>query len=61
MYQLYAYGIKYENCEKMYLIYPFDEKILENSYNYFKDKELKLDILFFDVDKKEFVGKNIEL
>ncbi|MDY0181143.1 McrC family protein [Aliarcobacter skirrowii] len=61
MYQLYAYGTKYENCEKIYLIYPFDELIIKNSYNYFKNKELKLDILFFDVDKKEFKGKNIEL
>ena len=25
MYQLYAYGTKYDNCEKIYLIYPFDE------------------------------------
>ena len=61
MYQLYAYGTKYDNCEKMYLIYPFDELIIKNSYNYFKNKELKRDILFFDVDKKEFKGKNIEL
>ncbi|WP_148571841.1 McrC family protein [Aliarcobacter cryaerophilus] len=60
MYQLYAYGTKYENCEKMYLIYPFDELLIKNSYNYFKNKELKLDILFFDVDEKKFVGKNIE-
>ncbi|MGJ0329309.1 McrC family protein [Aliarcobacter cryaerophilus] len=61
MYQLYAYGTKYYNCEKIYLIYPFDELIIKNSYNYFKNKELKLDILFFDVYKKEFKGKNIEL
>ena len=61
MYQLYAYGTKYANCEKIYLIYPFDELIIKNSYNYFKNKELKLDILFFDVYKKEFVDKNIEL
>ena len=61
MYQLYAYGTKYDNCEKIYLIYPFDELIIRNSYNYFKNKELKLDILFFDVYKKEFVDKNIEL
>ena len=61
MYQLYAYGTKYNNCEKIYLIYPFDELIIKNSYNYFKNKELKLDILFFDVYKKEFVDKNIEL
>ena len=59
MYQLYAYGTKYANCEKIYLIYPFDELIIKNSYNYFKNKELKLDILFFDVYKKEFKGKNI--
>ena len=61
MYQRYAYGTKYDNCEKIYLIYPFDELIIKNSYNYFKNKELKLDILFFDVYKKEFVDKNIEL
>ncbi|WNL15710.1 McrC family protein [Arcobacter cryaerophilus gv. pseudocryaerophilus] len=61
MYQLYSYGTKYANCEKIYLIYPFDELIIKNSYNYFKNKELKLDILFFDVYKKEFKGKNIEL
>ena len=61
MYQLYAYGTKYDNCEKIYLIYPFDELIIKNSYNYFKNKELKLDILFFDVDEKKFVDKNIEL
>ncbi|MCT7546708.1 McrC family protein [Aliarcobacter cryaerophilus] len=60
MYQLYAYGTKYDNCEKIYLIYPFDELIIKNSYNYFKHKELKLDVLFFDVYKKEFKGKNIE-
>ncbi|MGH2307292.1 hypothetical protein ACRCD8_05930 [Aliarcobacter sp. ERUVET-8] len=61
MYQFYTYGTKYDNCEKIYLIYPFDELIIKNSYNYFKNKELKLDILFFDVYKKEFVDKNIEL
>lgn len=55
MYQLYAYGTKYENCEKMYLIYPKDNDVKESSYNYFKDKtcelnmELTLKVLFFDV------------
>lgn len=66
MYQLYAYGTKYETCKNLYLIYPYDGKELENSYQYFQDseknenKKLQLDVLFFDVDKKEFVGKNIE-
>ena len=32
MYQLYAYGTKYANCEKIYLIYPFDELITQLSH-----------------------------
>ena len=35
MYQLYAYGTKYKNCEKLYLIYPKDEDIKGNLYHYF--------------------------
>ena len=55
MYQLYAYGTKYENCEKLYLIYPKDEDIKESLYHYFsendsKDKKLPLEILFFDLE-----------
>ena len=37
MYQLYAYGTKYENCEKLYLIYPKDEVEEGTLYHYFKD------------------------
>ena len=33
MYQLYAYGTKYENCEKLYLIYPKDEVERGNLYH----------------------------
>ena len=58
MYQLYAYGTKYKECEYMYLIYPKDEEIEANSYNYFKstDQEnLHLNLLFFDVQENEFV------
>lgn len=54
MYQLYAYGTKYENCEKLYLIYPKDEVEKGNFYNYFKDdskvNKLPLEILFFDLE-----------
>ncbi len=62
MYQLYAYGTKYEKCKNLYLIYPYDGVNLENSYQYFKDdenkiKNLQLDILFFDLDNPKFVGK----
>ena len=53
MYQLYAYGTKYNNCDEMYLIYP--KSVIEdgNEYRYFKqneNKELNLKILFFDVE-----------
>ena len=47
MYQLYAYGTKYDNCEKIYLIYPFDELIIKKFMTtILNHKELKLDILF---------------
>lgn len=59
MYQLYAYGTKYKECNYMYLIYPKDSELNGNSYKYFKneDKELHLNILFFDITKDipEFV------
>ena len=54
MYQLYAYGTKYENCEKLYLIFPKDELEEGSLYHYFKDdikdKKLPLEILFFDLE-----------
>jgi 5-methylcytosine-specific restriction enzyme subunit McrC len=51
MYQLYAYGTKYENCKKLYLVYPKDGEVLKSSYEYFNDtqKKLPLEICFFDV------------
>jgi len=49
MYQLYAYGTKYENCEKLYLIYPKDEDIESKTYNFNDDLILK--VKFFDLDK----------
>lgn len=57
MYQLYAYGTKYEKCKKMYLIYPVDNDVKESNYDYFKDapcdanKGLNLKVVFFDVSK----------
>ena len=53
MYQLYAYGKKYQNCENLYLIYPKDEVIDGNLYHYYEDKKLPLKILFFDVEELE--------
>ncbi len=62
MYQLYAYGTKYKECEYMYLIYPKDEEIEANSYNYFKStdqEKLHLNLLFFDVQKNKFVDTDL--
>ncbi len=51
MYQLYAYGTKYDKCTDMYLIYPKDSIEDGNSYKYFKDSDnLNLKVLFFDVE-----------
>ena len=60
MYQLYAYGTKYENCKQMYLIYPKDKDATEKEYNYYKDNELQLNIIFFDVQNKKFVNEEVE-
>ncbi len=52
MYQMFAYGNKYKNCKKIYLIYPY-EKIEEgNFYKYSQDQDgLELKVLFFDISK----------
>lgn len=53
IYQLYAYGTKYQSCEKLYLIYPKDEVEKGNLYHYYEDKKLPLKILFFDLENLE--------
>lgn len=53
MYQLYAYGTKYENSEKLYLIYPKDELERGNLYHYYEDEKLPLKMLFFDLENLE--------
>ena len=61
MYQLYAYGTKYKECKKMYLIYPKDSEMIGEEYDYFKEEELKLKVLFFDLKSGEFCGGEGEL
>ncbi|AHJ13391.1 McrC family protein [Sulfurospirillum multivorans] len=62
MYQLYAYGTKYEACQEMYLIYPKDNDINTRRFVFNKEKEgsLVLNTLFFDVEKKCFVKNDKE-
>lgn len=60
IYQLYAYGTKYEGCQKVYLIYPKTEEIEQNRYDYFQEgKKLSLEVVFFDVASFRF-SKNID-
>lgn len=53
LYQMYAYGTKYTECEILYLIYPKDNDLNVREYNYFNDNtdSLKLKVLFFDLEK----------
>jgi len=50
LYQMYAYGKKYTNCECLYLIYPKDEEVEVEVFNYDKEDGLPLEILFFDLE-----------
>jgi len=55
MYQLYAYGTKYTDCKKLYLIYPYNNNHLDLRYLYQKEEEnsLVLNVLFFDLVSDE--------
>ena len=52
LYQLYAYGKKY-NCGKLHLIYPKIDGIKQESMNFKYDDEIRLEILYFDLEKDE--------
>jgi len=54
MYQLFAYGTKYEKCDELYLVYPKSENVQIQDYSYYQDGEPKLNlhIRFFDVTLK---------
>lgn len=53
MYQLYAYGTKYDKCEMLYLIYPYDENNLNLRYLYNQEEasRLSLEVLFFNLSE----------
>ena len=62
MYQLYAYGTKYKECSKLYLIYPYNNNHLDLRYLYQKEEEnrLVLNVLFFNLafDEPAFHQEN---
>ncbi|ERJ22702.1 hypothetical protein UNSW1_1775 [Campylobacter concisus UNSW1] len=52
LYQLYAYGKKYE-CGKLYLIYPKIDGVEQEPMKFRYDDEMWLEILYFDLEKDE--------
>ena len=52
LYQLYAYGKKY-NCGKLYLIYPKIDGIKQEFMKFEYEKDMQLEILYFDLEKDE--------
>ena len=49
LYQLYAYGKKY-NCGKLYLIYPKIDGAKQESMKFEYEKDMQLEILYFDLE-----------
>ena len=54
LYQLYAYGKKYE-CGKLYLIYPKIDGARQESMKFRYDDEMLLKILYFDLEKDNII------
>lgn len=57
LYQLYAYGKKY-NCSRLYLIYPKIDGVKQESIGFKYDSEMRLEILYFDLEKDE-IDRNL--
>lgn len=55
MYQLYAYGTKYKECKKLYLIYPFMGETNILKYDFKLKESLELEVLYFDFDKNSLL------
>jgi len=59
LYQLYAYGKKYE-CGELYLIYPKIDGIEQESMKFEYEKDMQLEILYFDLENDSENDKLIE-
>ncbi len=57
LYQLYAYGKKY-NCGKLYLIYPKIDGAKQEFMKFEYEKDMQLEILYFDLEKDE-IARNL--
>ena len=57
LYQLYAYGKKYE-CDKLYLIYPKIDDAKQEPMNFKYDDKMQLEILYFDLENDKLIPSN---
>ena len=57
LYQLYAYGKKYE-CDKLYLIYPKIDGAKQESMKFRYEDEMWLEILYFDLENDKLIPPN---
>ena len=57
LYQLYAYGKKY-NCGKLYLIYPRISGINQKTMKFRYENNMWLNVLYFDLEKDE-IARNL--
>ncbi|WP_103628834.1 McrC family protein [Campylobacter concisus] len=53
LYQLYAYGKKHQCDGKLYLIYPKIDGIQQEPMKFEYEKNMQLEILYFDLEKDE--------
>ena len=60
LYQLYAYGKKY-NCGKLYLIYPKIDGIKQEFMKFEYEKDMHLEILYFDLEDDSCNDKLIKI
>ena len=60
LYQLYAYGKKY-NCGKLYLIYPKIDGAKQESMNFKYDNKMQLEILYFDLEDDSYNDELIKI
>jgi len=52
LYQMFAYASKYKNCEKVYIVYPFEKNVFLPEYNTVVcEKNVKIIPVFFDLSK----------
>ena len=54
LYQLYAYGKKYE-CSKLYLIYPRISGINQKAMKFRYENDMRLNVLYFDLEKGKLI------